>query len=207
MRATKHLLKKALSYDIYHPTVNNIPSATQGTFPTNQGTFQSGQGTFHAKNGISTTDLIYPKHQDKLILPNEKSEKSLFFLHGILGSKRNWRTPANVFRKLHPNFTCYAIDLRGHGESHFIDDSKIKWENNTVYNSAEDLHELIINQKINSINTPNILCAHSFGGKVALKYLEKLYLSDMELPDHTWILDSLPGPYLQVKKNRLFVLV
>ena len=37
MRATKHLLKKALSYDIYHPTVNNIPSATQGTFAAGQG--------------------------------------------------------------------------------------------------------------------------------------------------------------------------
>lgn len=131
-----------------------------------------------------------------LLLPHKKS---LVFLHGILGSKRNWRTPANVFTKLHPDFKCYAVDLRGHGDSHHREDSIHNWEDNTVHNSAQDLHEFIQDTHIGDAKTPTILCAHSFGGKVALKYLERLYLAGHDLPDHTWIIDSLPGPYVQVR--------
>ena len=140
-----------------------------------------------ALTNTGTTGLLIPP------------QKSLIFLHGILGSKRNWRTPANVFRKLHPDFKCFAVDLRGHGDSHTTDDSNHKWEENTVHNSAQDLHDLIQDTHIGDVKVPTILCAHSFGGKVALKYLERLYLSGHDLPNHTWIIDSLPGPYVKVR--------
>ena len=140
-----------------------------------------------ALTNTGTTGLLIPP------------QKSLIFLHGILGSKRNWRTPANVFRKLHPDFKCFAVDLRGHGDSHTTDDSNHKWEENTVHNSAQDLHDLIQDTHIGDVKVPTILCAHSFGGKVALKYLERLYLSGHDLPNHTWIIDSLPGPYIKVR--------
>ena len=131
-------------------------------------------------------------------LPHEN--KSLIFLHGILGSKRNWRTPANVFRKLHPEFKCFAVDFRGHGDSHTLHDSE-EWEDNTVHSSAQDLYDLIHDSPLGLVRAPTILLAHSFGGKVALRYLEKLHMSGHVLPDHTWILDSIPGPYRKVTNH------
>jgi pimeloyl-ACP methyl ester carboxylesterase len=128
-------------------------------------------------------------------------QKSLVFLHGILGSKRNWRTPSNVFRKLHPEFKCVAVDFRGHGDSHSSADSEHQWEDNTIHNSAEDLYDLTHNSPLGLLKAPTILCAHSFGGKVALRYLEKLHLTGHELPEHTWILDSIPGPYRRVRRD------
>ena len=43
--------------------------------------------------------------------------RSVIFLHGILGNKRNWKTPANQFRLRHPDSLCLSVDLRGHGGS------------------------------------------------------------------------------------------
>lgn len=40
-----------------------------------------------------------------------------------------------------------------------------------------------------------VLCGHSFGGKVALMYLQHCIESGRPLPRHTWILDSIPGIY------------
>jgi pimeloyl-ACP methyl ester carboxylesterase len=34
------------------------------------------------------------------------------FLHGIMGSKINWRTPCNNFVKMHPQYRAIAVDLR-----------------------------------------------------------------------------------------------
>ena len=127
--------------------------------------------------------------------------KSVVFLHGILGSKRNWRTPANVFRKLHPEFQCITVDFRGHGDSHVTIESE--WDENTVDNSALDLYQLTHSSPLGLMNAPTILCAHSFGGKVALRYLEKIHSLGQKLPEHTWILDSIPGPYRRVSKPSL----
>lgn len=124
--------------------------------------------------------------------------KSVVFLHGILGSKRNWRTPANVFRKLHPDFQCVTVDFRGHGDSHASIESE--WDENTVDNSALDLYQLTHSSPLGLMKSPTILCAHSFGGKVALRYLEKVHQAGLKLPEHTWILDSIPGPYRRVSE-------
>jgi pimeloyl-ACP methyl ester carboxylesterase len=43
--------------------------------------------------------------------------KSIAFLHGILGNKKNWRTPAKEFLKLRPEYTAVTIDHRAHGGS------------------------------------------------------------------------------------------
>lgn len=103
-------------------------------------------------------------------------KKSSIFLHGILGSKRNWRTPATVFKKLHPDFDCVTVDFRGHGESNPTHRSPYLWEDNTVDSCSHDLSKLI-DSKLDEISVaPNIIVAHSFGGKVALKFLERLYV-------------------------------
>lgn len=85
--------------------------------------------------------------------------KTVVFLHGIMGNKRNWRNPSLIFVKANPAVRCITIDLRGHGDSQYFPGP------NTVQNCAEDLHDTF--QKFNI--QPTILSAHSFGGKVALK--------------------------------------
>lgn len=100
-----------------------------------------------------------------------RRKKSVMFLHGILGSKRNWKTPANVFRKLHSDFDTITVDLRGHGESNSYNEELHRWDNNTVENCSNDLLKLI-KDELKSVS-PNIIVAHSFGGKVAMNFLEK----------------------------------
>jgi surfactin synthase thioesterase subunit len=63
-----------------------------------------------------------------------------------------------------------------------------------VTKCAEDLLE-IVEDPFADFSVPTILSAHSFGGKVALRFLESLHASGQDLPLHTWILDSIPGPY------------
>lgn len=121
------------------------------------------------------------------------------FLHGILGNKRNWRTVALEFVKLHPNFQAITVDHRGHGTSpHFQE------EQNKVGSCAKDLLETLHQSKINLASKsllpafdapPYIVCGHSFGGKVVLQYLKMLIIAKSHLPHHVWVLDSLPGLY------------
>jgi pimeloyl-ACP methyl ester carboxylesterase len=112
-----------------------------------------------------------------------------YFLHGILGSKRNWRTPARACLKLFPEgYVGVAIDTRAHGDSIVSKDM----QPHSVKACALDLAQFI---EDSPMQPPSILVAHSFGGKVALNYLNKCLESDKPTPKHTWILDSIPGPY------------
>eukprot|EP01041_Mallomonas_annulata_P009043 gene9043-18725_t len=115
------------------------------------------------------------------------------FLHGIIGSKRNWRTPTQQFIKLNPQYKGITIDLRGHGNSHNHTDT------HTVDTCAKDLVTLFQHLEMN----PTFLCGHSFGGKVVLAYLANQCQLGGQLPNHSWVLDSLPGSYTihDVKSN------
>ena len=115
----------------------------------------------------------------------DDAKKTMVFLHGILGNKKNWRTPCSKFKSLDPDIRCIAIDLRGHGDSSGLMGA------NTLANCAVDLNATLKHYDIQ----PSVLCAHSFGGKVALSYLDLLQQTGGVKPPVTWILDSLPGPY------------
>jgi pimeloyl-ACP methyl ester carboxylesterase len=109
------------------------------------------------------------------------------FLHGVLGSKKNMRTPAKEFIKLYPNYSSIVIDLRGHGLTPPLTGP------NTMKQCAIDLQNLFqieLKQEI-----PTLLCGHSLSGKVVLNYLSLLSQQHKSLPINSWILDSLPGPY------------
>jgi pimeloyl-ACP methyl ester carboxylesterase len=110
------------------------------------------------------------------------------FIHGILGSKKNMRTPAREFVKLNPDFSSIVLDLRGHGATPLLEGD------NTMKQCAKDLQRFF-ELELNGNRIPDMLCAHSLGGKVALKYLEHLFDNGSPLPLNTWILDSLPGKY------------
>lgn len=122
------------------------------------------------------------------------------WMHGIVGTKKNWRTCSKQFLALpasHHYGTSLVLEHRGHGESHGM------VGNNTVENCASDLEALLAHTGLD----PALVSAHSFGGKVALKYIERrMQLQSSTSPNsmeggwsgplrHVWVLDSLPGVY------------
>jgi pimeloyl-ACP methyl ester carboxylesterase len=128
----------------------------------------------------SFNTLSFEQYGDKA------APKTAIFIHGMLGSKKNMRTPCREFIKLNPNYTCLTVDVRGHGLSHNLGGDS------TIEECANDLHKLLQSLKIPH---PHMLVAHSLAGKVALKYLERCTTEGSPLPGNTWILDSLPMPY------------
>ena len=92
------------------------------------------------------------------------------FLHGILGSKRNWRTPAKLLTQLSPELRVTAMDHRGHGLSHDLPGE------NTLLSAAADARSVMGAGREGGAATQGLqlLVGHSFGGKVALIYLQQL---------------------------------
>eukprot|EP01039_Chlorochromonas_danica_P011135 gene11136-12414_t len=119
----------------------------------------------------STSTSAHPKH-------------SIAFLHGILGNKRNWQTPAKAFLKALPDFSATTLDLVGHGASYAGVDSPP-----TLRHSALEVRRLFTQKSFLED------LGHSFGGKVALKYLKHCVSMGYPLPAVTFILDSLPGVF------------
>ena len=111
--------------------------------------------------------------------------------HGILGSKRNWRTPANLLAKTQPDIKVLTVDHR-HGNSH---GPSLSTRSNTVDACAMDLEETILKDVGEGGSDVDILSGHSFGGKVVLQLLKRRIEEGTPLPEHTWILDSLPCEY------------
>lgn len=116
----------------------------------------------------------------------ENVKNTAIFMHGIFGHKRNWRTGAQTWNKLHPQFQSVAVDLRGHGQSIHLAPP------HTVAACANDIDHLISSTVK---RTPDIVFAHSFGGKVAIKYVEEALQAGKPLPKDIWILDSIPFKY------------
>ena len=123
-------------------------------------------------------------------------KKSIIFMHGILGSKKNFRTAAKQIVKDRYGFNvAVTLDHRGHGKSPTPPIlTGITYD--TVNSCADDVR-LLVKSGLLPINPegPTVLCGHSFGGKVALLYLKQCIEAGLPLPRHTWILDSLPGQY------------
>jgi esterase len=104
-------------------------------------------------------------------------DRSILFLHGILGRGLNWRSVALKLVRARPRWAAVLVDLREHGDSlglappHDLD------------RAAQDVVDLA--QTITP--TPRAVLGHSFGGKVALALAEKMDL------DRLIVVDSLPG--------------
>lgn len=78
-----------------------------------------------------------------------------WFLHGILGSGRNWRSFARQLGDRCPGWRFVLPDLRNHGATGPLDGRT------SLAACAEDLA---------SLPEPEVVVGHSFGGKVALEY-------------------------------------
>lgn len=107
--------------------------------------------------------------------PGSVPERTVWFLHGILGSSRNWRGFARRLVEARPAWRAVLVDLRNHG------DSKGAPEPHTVEACAADLARLA--------PAPDAVCGHSFGGKVAAIFAR----DHRPRPRALWILDAPPG--------------
>lgn len=104
-------------------------------------------------------------------------DKTVVFLHGILGSGANWRTFARQLVAVRPRWRVVLVDLRKHGASLDFPPP------HTLAACAADLLALE-----ETVGRADAVLGHSFGGKVALEYV--FSRKDLEL---AWVVDSPPG--------------
>ncbi|KAL5559852.1 hypothetical protein UlMin_036063 [Ulmus minor] len=106
------------------------------------------------------------------------------FLHGILGSQKNWGTFARRLAQEFPTWQFLLVDLRCHGDSASIK----KRGPHTVASTARDVLNLVRKLRI----TPRVLVGHSFGGKVVLSMVQQA-AKPLARPVKVWVLDATPG--------------
>jgi esterase len=104
----------------------------------------------------------------------------MLFLHGILGTRANWRGIARQFVKRRPHWGAILVDLPEHGDSLGMAPP------HTLRAVAADVHEL--GQSL-SLPVGGAL-GHSFGGKVVLEWLR----GRTDRRTEAWIVDSSPSP-------------
>jgi len=107
-------------------------------------------------------------------------ERYMLFLHGILGTRANWRRIARRFIEARPDWGAILIDLREHGDSLRFPAP------HTLRAAAADVTELE-----RSLGKPaGGALGHSFGGKVVLEWLRSREGQRTE----AWTIDSSPSP-------------
>ncbi len=114
--------------------------------------------------------------------PGAEPREAFVFVHGILGTRANWRGIARRFVKSRPEIEAITVDLPMHGDAQdFAGPYDLALCARAL---AETLRELAL---------PIAgLAGHSFGGKVVLAAFEALEGSEAA-PRSVWIFDSPPG--------------
>ncbi|XP_042476089.1 protein ABHD11-like [Macadamia integrifolia] len=145
-------------------------------------------------NCQSLGTLAYEEIRDTLERPKEST---VFVLHGLLGSGRNWKTfSRSLASKLASSpssvgWRMVLVDLRNHGKSA---EAKGLDPPHDMVNAARDLANLV---KSRGWAWPDVVIGHSMGGKVALQFVESCACGDYgesaALPRQLWVLDSVPG--------------
>jgi pimeloyl-ACP methyl ester carboxylesterase len=103
----------------------------------------------------------------------------MLFLHGILGTRANWRGVARRFVEGRDGWGAVLVDLREHGESLGFRGP------HTVSAAAADVADLV-----QALDLPiRGALGHSFGGKVVLEWLEGRRTE----PTEAWIIDASPS--------------
>jgi pimeloyl-ACP methyl ester carboxylesterase len=103
----------------------------------------------------------------------------MLFVHGILGTKANWRGIARRFVAGRPGWGAILIDLREHGESLGLAAP------HTLAAAANDVAEL---DRALELPVGGAL-GHSFGGKVVLQWLR----GRGGQPTEAWVIDASPS--------------
>lgn len=102
----------------------------------------------------------------------------MIMLHGIYGRGRNWQAIAKRVVEARPDYTCWLLDLRHHG------DSERAGEPDTLDGLAGDIEQWMADAGIEATAT----LGHSFGGKVALALAARCRATRLQ----TWVIDSTP---------------
>lgn len=112
----------------------------------------------------------------------------LVVLHGLFGSRDNWRS---IARRLAKNFSVYTLDLRNHGEA-------FHQAGMTYDELAGDVCNWLQHMQLSRIH----LMGHSMGGKTAMQLavsfpeiINRLIVADIAAkrypPDHAVIIEAL----------------
>ena len=112
------------------------------------------------------------------VIGPEGAPSSVFVVHGILGSGRNWTSVARSLVSRLAGWRVVLVDLRGHGDSHGLAPP------HDLDACARDLAVLA-----SKLGAPDAVIGHSFGGKVVMQAARDGALS----PASVWALDTPPG--------------
>lgn len=117
---------------------------------------------------------------DRIVAPGATPDRWALLCHGILGSRRNWRSFAKKLVDQHPDHGVINVDLRNHGDSPVLPGP------HDLAACARDLGDLARHLSIE----PDVVIGHSFGGKVVLKYAA----DPPAALEQVWVLDARPDP-------------
>jgi len=122
-------------------------------------------------------------------VPPTSRKRVVILLHGILGQKSNWNTPAKrLLNQIGPlGWQVLQIDHRAHGQSPAGEPP------HTLQACAKDLMDTLLAAGVQIDDDELVVCGHSFGGKVALTFLQERLRSGAPPPRMTWLFDSIPG--------------
>ena len=122
--------------------------------------------------------VFVPAHEI-VIADDALPSRTVYVLHGIYGSGRNWIGFARAFVSAHPDWRVVLVHLRGHAGSRDAPPP------HTMHACAVDLARLA-----DQIGPPEVVWGHSFGGKVALTWARDARPLSLR---EVWSLDSPPG--------------
>src|SRR5438552_5499927 len=112
-----------------------------------------------------------------------RPERTILFLHGILGRGNNLRTIARRFVEARPGWSAWLVDMRGHGRS----------PKGTSGASLEAVARDVVSLAAPAAQAAQAVTAivgHSFGGKVAR---EAAGIGSMSSLDDVVVIDTVPG--------------
>ncbi|KAL0577459.1 hypothetical protein V5O48_004528 [Marasmius crinis-equi] len=115
-----------------------------------------GYATVFDVNSIEPAPLRFDRVSANESSQTAESKSPIVFLHGLLGSKRNWSSLSKSFARI-SNRPVYAIDLRNHGDS-------THKRPHTYEALAADLFHFFETHKLKDVT----LIGHSMGGKAAM---------------------------------------
>ena len=132
-----------------------------------------------------------------------KNARVAVVMHGIMGSGRNWMTPAKKLVDAFPSWKVLLVDHRGHGERardapppppHTIDACAADLEATIAHATGARAPTPSAPSALLACGGARIVCGHSFGGKVALAYAaRRARAPGLSPPTRTWLFDSRPG--------------